>query len=121
MATSLASVQGRSTTQLRASTTHDSWGGDETVTLAVVDSALVVRLEWSGGKSDDWDLWAFGEFADIEDGDIILIEDDDLEIGLMVIRVSPFRTLKTGSFHHWEILTEEHELSVAEIKSQAGI
>lgn len=97
-------------TQLRPSSSHDNWGGDETVSLDIIDTSLGVRIEWSEGKSDDWDIWCFERTADIQDGDVLLVEDDDLVVALMVERVTPTTSLK-GRFHHYELMTTESELS----------
>jgi hypothetical protein len=118
---SLASAVDRSVYQLRPQTTNDAWGGDETVTLATVDDNLDIRIEWSGGKSNDWDIWCFDPDATFDVGDILLVEDPDMLMALVVVRSSSLTTLRTKAFHHWEILCEEHELSVAEIRSEAGI
>jgi hypothetical protein len=120
-ASSLSLTADRSSTQLRPGSTQDNWGGDETVTLSVLDDDLVVRVEWSEGKSADWDIWCFDHTASFETGDILLFEDADLTLALVVTRFASFTTLRRKSFHHWEVLCEEHELSVAELKTEAGI
>lgn len=118
---SLASTADRSSTQLRPSSSHDNWGGDETVSLTVLTTSLPHRVEWSEGKGAVWDIWCWDADADIQEGDIILVEDDDITLALDVMRVTPTSTLKTKQFHHWEVTTEESELSVAALKTQAGI
>lgn len=117
---SLASTIDRTVVQLRPSSTQDNWGGDETVALTVIDSALPCRVEWGEGVSDKWDIWSFTPDANIQDHDILLVDDDDLELALIVMRVSSFTRLR-GDFHHWEILTNEHEQTVAQLKAAAGI
>lgn len=87
----------------------------------MLDDDLAVRVEWSEGKSADWDIWCFEKSADFEVGDILLFEDADLTLALVVTRFASFTTLRRKSFHHWEILCEEHELSVAELKADAGL
>ena len=116
----LASAIDRTVVQLRPSSTQDNWGGDETVTLTVVDSELHLRIEWVEGTGDKWDIWSFTEDNDIQDLDILLFEDPDLDLSLTVSRVSPFTRLR-GEFHHWEIVTTEHELTIAQLKTAAGI
>lgn len=118
---SLSSIADRSLTQLRPGSTQDNWGGDETVTLSLISDSIDVRIEWAEGKSDNWDLWCFDSGASFEVGDILLFEDSDLTLALVIFRVSPFTTLRQRKFHHWEILSEEHELSVDELKTEAGI
>lgn len=86
----------------------------------VVEDDLDVRIEWSEGKSAEWDIWCFDSSASFEVGDLILVEDADLILALSVTRATPTTTLK-GRFHHWEVSSEESELSVAELKTQAGI
>lgn len=120
-ASSLSLTADRSSTQLRPGSTQTNWGGDEDVTLSVITDSFDVRVEWAEGKGSDWDLWNFDSSSDIEVGDIFLFEDADLVLALVVARVSPFTTLRHRSFHHWEIICEEHELSVAELKVEAGI
>jgi hypothetical protein len=87
----------------------------------VVDDDLEIRVEWSEGKSTDWDVWCFDPSAVFDVGDILLIEDTDLVLALVVVRSMSHTTLRTKKFHHWEVICEEHELSVAEIKTEAGI
>ena len=118
---SLSNTADRSVYQLRPGTTQDNWGGDETVSLSVLTDSLPMRLEWSGGKSTDWDAWCFDLSADIQEDDILLVEDPDMILALMVVRVTPFTSLKSKRLHHYEIICEEHELSVVELKTEAGI
>lgn len=86
----------------------------------MVDDALPMRAEWSEGANANWDLWVFKSSADPQVGDIILIEDADLVLALTITRVTPTTWLK-GGFHHWEINTTEHEKSVADLKTEAGL
>lgn len=114
---SLASKVDRSALRLRPSSTQDNWGGDETVSLGVKDIALKCRIEWGEGTSARWDIWCFVD-TDIKNGDIFLFE--DLDLAVIVDRVGMFTTLR-GEFHHFELITSEHEKSVAELKTEAGI
>ena len=118
---SLSTTSDRSVYHLRAASTQDNWGGDETVTLTVLTDTLPVRFEWSGGKSTDWDAWCFDTDADLQQDDILLVEDPDMTLALIVVRVSAFTTLRTKRLHHFEAVCEEHELSVAELKTAAGL
>ena len=117
---SLSWTADRSTYHLRFSAASTGWGGDETPTLTVISDDLALRVEWAEGRNTQWDVWCFDADADIQTDDIILIEDEDLVLPLLVTRVTSFTGLR-GGFHHYEILTEEHELSVAELKTDAGI
>lgn len=86
----------------------------------MLDDSVDVRIEWAEGTSPNWDIWCFDSSVSFEEGDIVLVEDADLLLALNVLRVTPTTRLK-GRFHHWEISAEESELSVAEIRTQAGI
>ena len=52
-------------------------------------------------------MWVFEEDADVQIHDIMLL--DDLGLALAVDRVAEFTWLTGGDFHHYEILTSEHE------------
>ncbi len=101
----------RSTVHLRWTKSSDGWGGDEEVTLAQVGVPFKTRLEQveGVGEADRWDIWVFDQTVDLQDEDILIYEDADL--ALVIRKVAPFTRL-SGEFHHYEILTEEHELSV---------
>lgn len=108
----------RSSYHLRYSALQDDWGGDETVTLSVLSSDLLLRLEWREGTGARWDVWLFDEDAGVDVGDFLLLTVDDL--ALTVTRIARYTNL-SGDFHHFEVVTEEHEHSVAEMKTEAGI
>ena len=114
----LASAMDRSAFHLRSSSTQNNWGGDETSTLSVLNSALPMRVEWREGIGARWDIWVFDETSGVEIGDFMLLDVDDL--ALIVTRVARYTNL-SGDFHHFEIVTEEHEHSVADLKTAAGI
>ncbi len=103
----------RSTEHLRWTKSDDGWGGDEDVTLASIDT-FKTRLEQveGVGEADRWDIWVFDQSVDLQDEDILIFRDPDL--ALVIRKVAPFTKLD-GSFHHYEILTEEHEQSLSEI------
>lgn len=69
-------------------------------------------MEWSEGVTPLWDIWIFKESVDIQIGDVLVVE--SLGLGLTVNRVSTWMGLK-GKFHHYEIMTEEHEWTAEEL------
>lgn len=101
----------RSTGHLRWTKSGDGWGGDEDVSLAEVDTfkSRLERVE-GVGEADRWDVWIFDQTVDIRDDDILIYEGEDL--ALVIRKIAPFTRL-SGEFHHYEILTEEHENSVS--------
>ncbi len=103
----------RSASQLRWSKDADGWGGDEDVVLAEVDT-FNARLEQveSVGEKDRWDIWVFEAGVDLRDEDILIFVDADLAV--VIQKIAPFTKLN-GSFHHYELLTEEHEHSATSL------
>ena len=101
----------RSTQHLRWSKDVDGWGGDEDVVLAEIDTfkTRIEQVEGVGDK-DRWDVWVFNSTVDLETEDILLYTSPDL--ALVIQKIAPFTNLN-GAFHHWELLTEEHEKSYA--------
>jgi len=108
---SLASRADRSTQHLRWAKDTDGWGGDEDVALTEVDT-FKSRLEQveGVGDADRWNVWVFDSTVDLQIEDILLYTSPDL--ALVVRKIAPFTRLN-GAFHHWELLTEEHERSYA--------
>ena len=103
----------RLTEHFRWTKSADGWGGDEDVVLAEIDT-FKTRLEQveGVGEADRWDIWVFDQTVDLQDEDILIFQDEGL--ALVIRKVAPFTRL-SGEFHHYEILTEEHENSVTEI------
>ena len=104
---SLSSKMDRPTDHLRWRKTTDGWGGDEEVALAKIDSfdSRVEQVE-GVGEADRWDVWVFDLAASLQIEDILIYTDP--ELALVIRKVAPFTRLN-GVFHHWELLTEEHE------------
>jgi len=115
MASKLGSYADRSIRHLRWSQTADGWGGDEDVAPTVLNDDLSVRFEWIEGVGDRWAFWVFEVDADVQVEDIFLV--DDVGLAVMVERVAEFTNLK-GRFHHYEVNTVEHELSLGQIEAQ---
>lgn len=105
--TSLASKVDRSIRHVRWLDSGDGWGGDDEVTLTVLNADIPGRIEWVEGPGIGWNVWIFIEDADIQALDIFLL--DDLELALRVDRVGQFTWLSSGLFHHYEVLLSEHE------------
>ncbi len=101
----------RSTEHFRWTKSDDGWGGDEEVTLAKIDT-FKTRLEQveGVGEANRWDIWVFDQTIDLQDDDILIYTGEDL--ALVIQKVAPFTRL-SGEFHHYEILTEEHEHSAS--------
>jgi hypothetical protein len=112
MRSSLSRTAVQSAIQRRNQSQGDGWAGEETEKLVTLDSALAVRAEWAEGVSPSWDFWIFKEEADIQVGDVLIVE--SIGIGVTVTRISTWPDLR-GVFHHYEANTTEHELSVAEL------
>ena len=108
---SLGSRTDRSTAHLRWTKSADGWGGDEDVTLAQIDtfSSRVEPVE-GVGERDRWDVWIFDSTADLQVGDILIIE--EIPLALTIRKSAPYTKLK-GDFHHFELLVEEHVESAA--------
>lgn len=103
----------RSASLLRWTKDADGWGGDEDVVLAQIDT-VNARLEQveSVGEKDRWDIWIFKEGIDLQDEDILIFADADLAV--VIQKIAPFTKL-SGVFHHYELLTEEHEHSATSL------
>lgn len=110
---SLASKADRSTQHLRWAKDTDGWGGDEDVVLASIDT-FQSRLEQveGVGEAERWNVWVFDSTTDLQIEDILLYTSPDL--ALVIQKIAPFTRLK-GGFHHWELLTEEHEQPYAQL------
>ncbi len=108
---SLSSRADRQTSHLRWSKDTDGWGGDEDVVLTSIDT-FNTRLEQveGVGEAERWNVWVFDETADLQIEDIFLYTSPDLAV--VIRKIAPFTRLN-GVFHHWELLTEEHERSYA--------
>jgi hypothetical protein len=106
---SLSSRSDRSTDHLRWTKTTDGWGGDEEVVLASIDTfkSRIEQVEGVGDR-DRWNVWVFDSTVDLQVEDILLYITADL--ALVIQKIAPFTKL-SGSFHHYELLTEEHEHS----------
>lgn len=113
MISTLASKTDRSLQQCRWSKTSDGWGGDEDVSLTLL-AEPIARVEWVEGVGNRWTLWIFDTDADIQPDDIFLVPGQGL--ALMVERVN-LNTALNGSFHHWEVRTTEHEMSVVALQA----
>lgn len=97
----------RPTAHLRWSKSSDGWGGDEEVVLAEIDTfnSRIEQVE-GVGDADRWDVWIFDQSSDLQVEDILLYTSPAL--ALVIRKIAPFTRLN-GVFHHWELLTEEHE------------
>ncbi len=113
MNSSLSLRSDRDTRHLRWTKSADGWGGDEDVSLAEIKT-FKTRLEQveSVGQAARWDIWVFNKTVDLQEEDILIYADPDL--ALVIQKIAPFTRL-SGEFHHYEILTEEHEQSVTEL------
>jgi hypothetical protein len=77
------------------------------VVLAEVDTFQTRIEQVEGvGEADRWDVWVFDSAANLQIEDILLYTSPDL--ALVIHKIAPFTRLN-GTFHHWELLTEEHE------------
>lgn len=109
---SLPSKADRLTRHVRWSQTDTGWGGDAEVTLTLVNPSLPARYEWTEGVNDNWNLWVFVEDADLQIEDIVLM--DDVGLALKILRIDEFTWLD-GTFHHYELVTEEHEKGLSDL------
>lgn len=114
MRSSLASTATWSLRQLRNSVTDDGWAGEAVDTLTEINGALLARVEWAEGPNVRWDIWIFDESTGgaVEVGDILVHTGTDMAV--TVTRLSEWPDLQ-GAFHHFEILSEEHEKSAAQL------
>ena len=112
MSSSLSQTAVQVAVQRRNQSQADGWAGEETEVLVTIDPSIPVRVEWAEGVTPLWDFWVFQESADFQVGDILVVE--SLGLGVTVTRVSEWRGLR-GKFHHYELVSEEHEWSVAEL------
>ena len=97
---------------LRNNATDTEWAGEAVDTLTEVNPDLKARLEWAEGPNERWDIWIFDPLAAVMVGDILIETTTDLAV--IITRVSECPDLQ-GAFHHFELLNEEHELSVTEL------
>lgn len=107
MRSSLSQTATQSAVQRRNQTVADGWAGEATETLVTIDGSLPVRVEWAEGSTPRWDFWVFQESADVQEGDVLLVE--ELGLAVLVTRTSTWRGLR-GKFHHYELNSEEHPL-----------
>ncbi len=112
MRSSLASTATWSLRHLRNTVTGTEWAGEAIDDLTEVNPALAARVEWAEGPNSRWDIWLFDPLAAVEVGDILI--DTGTDMAVTVTRVSEWPDLQ-GAFHHFELLSEEHELSVTEL------
>lgn len=113
MKSSLSLRSDRDTLHLRWAKTGDGWGGDEDVALAEIKT-FKTRLEQveGVGEAARWDVWVFDDTVDLQEEDILIYADADLAV--VIQKIAPFTRL-SGEFHHYELLTEEHEQGVTEL------
>lgn len=96
--------------------TTDGWGGDAEIDL--VDSGTPsARIEWLEGPGTKWQIWIFVE-GDYQTNDILLLE--DLDLALVIERVMEFTKLR-GTFHHYEIIADEHSESVTSLLAELAV
>lgn len=114
MRSSLSQTATQSAVQRRNQVGADGWAGEAVETLVTIDDDLPVRVEWAEGSTPRWDIWIFDQDADVQVGDIILVA--ELDLAATVTRTSTWMGLR-GRFHHYELNSEEHELSYAELAS----
>lgn len=114
MRSSLASTATWSLRHLRNSVTGDGWAGEAVESLAEINPDLKAKVEWAEGPNSRWDIWVFDPLAAMEVGDILIHEGTAMAV--TITRLSEWPDLQ-GAFHHFEILSEEHEQSVAELLS----
>ena len=112
MRSSLASTATWSLRHLRNGVTGTGWAGEAVDDLTEVNPDLKARLEWAEGPNERWAIWIFDPLAAVEVGDVLIETTTDLAV--VVTRVSEWPDLQ-GAFHHFELLNEEHGLSVAEL------
>lgn len=112
MRSSLASTATWSLRHLRNTVTGDGWAGEAVDDLTEVNPALKAKVEWAEGPNQRWNIWIFDPLAAVEVGDILI--DVATDMAVTVTRLSEWPDLQ-GAFHHFEILSEEHEKSATEL------
>ncbi len=112
MRSSLKSTATSSLRHLRNSVSGSGWAGEAEEALTEVNPDLKARVEWAEGPNSRWDIWIFDPLAAVAVGDILIHEATGLAV--KVTCLSEWPDLQ-GKFHHFEILSEEHEQSVTEL------
>lgn len=112
MRSSLGSRTTQSVSHLRNQTTADGWAGEAVETIVTIDDNIPCRIEWAEGEAPAWDVWVFESGHEFLENDILIAE--SLGTALMVKRSSDWSDLQ-GLFHHYEVTTVEHPLTIAEL------
>jgi hypothetical protein len=112
MPSSLSSSATQSITHLRNQKSADGWAGEEVETTVEISASIPCRIEWVEGGGSGWDVWVFEQDHDFRAEDIFLT--DQVDAALVVVRVSSWDDLR-GNFHHYEIVTNESEATVAQV------
>ena len=112
MRSKLASKAVQSVSHLRNQTTSDGWACEAVETVVTINDSIPCRIEWAEGEAPNWDVWVFESDHEFLENDILIAE--SLGVALMVKRSSEWLKLN-GKFHHHEITTVEHQLTIAEL------